>query len=218
MSIRIRFDRPIRFALAVATMLACLPSLAIAADGLTEPQQVVASVHEQLTSVLRRDRGRLRDDPGYVNRIVDEIFVPHLDVNGVSALVLGRYWRTATPDQKEGFIRELKRLLIQTYSTALIEIGVEQWDMVFLPPREIQGKTKRVVVRTQIVRAGAKPASIDFSMRYDGKQWLTYDVKVEGVSLLANYRSSFSRMAAEKGLDGLIADLTARNDAHRQGS
>jgi phospholipid transport system substrate-binding protein len=68
-------------------------------------------------------------------------------------------------------------------------------------------------VRTQISRPGAQPTSVDYSMRYKGNRWLAYDVKVEGISLLSNYRSSFGRLVSQKGLDGLIRDLNARNDA-----
>jgi len=198
--------------LAAVTVFTSLPGKA---EALSEPQKVVQSVSDGVIRVLREERQRLHSDPDFVYRLVDELFLPNIDVKGVSALVLGRHWRAATPEQKSAFTREFKRLVVQTYATALNEIQIDGWDMIFLPTRELSGKIKRVIVRTQIRRPGRNPTSVDYSMRYDGKRWLTYDVAVEGVSLLTNYRSSFERLASQKGLDGLIQDLANRNDERR---
>lgn len=211
-------DFTVRF-FTVATLAIFLAvGSAVAGQELSEPQKVVEAVSDGLMSVLRKDRQRLKTDPDYVYEIVDELFLPNVDVNGVAALVLGRHWRSASPEQKDAFNREFKRLLVQTYATALNEISVDGWETLYLQTRELEGKIKRVVVRTQIVRPGNKPASIDYSMRHDGTRWLTYDVSVEGMSLLTNYRSSFHRIASQKGLDGLIQELASRNDARRGSS
>ena len=190
---------------------------ASAAPDLSEPQKVVETVTQNVLRVLRDERQHLQDDPDYVYRLVDDLFLPHVDTNAVAALVLGRHWRGARPAQRNAFQREFQRLMIRTYATALNEITLDGWDIVYLPSRELGGKVKRVVVRTQILRPGNKPTSVDYSLRQAGKRWLAYDVTVEGVSLLTNYRSSFDRLASQKGLDGLIQDLAARNDG-RQGS
>jgi phospholipid transport system substrate-binding protein len=182
------------------------------AETLTEPQRVVEDVTQGVLQVLRDERDRLRNDPDYVYRLVDELFVPNVDVDAVAALVLGRHWRGATPVQRDAFKREFKRLVIKTYATALNELSLDGWDIIYLPTRDLPGKIKRVMVRTQIQRPGNKPTSVDYSLRWNGRRWLAYDVTVEGVSLLVNYRSSFDRLASEKGMEGLIQDLAARND------
>lgn len=217
MKVRI-YDFTVRLC-TVATLAIFLAAGSVAAgQTLSEPQRVVESVSDGLMDIVRNHSQRLKSDPRYVYEIVDELFLPNVDVNGVAALVLGRHWRGATPEQKAAFNREFKELIVQTYATALNEISVDGWNMVFLPTRELSGKTKRVVVRTQILRPGGQSASIDYSMRYYGKRWLAYDVAVEGVSLLTNYRSSFTRLATQKGLDGLIQELAARNDSRRGAS
>ena len=190
---------------------------ASASPDLSEPQKVVETVTQNVLRVLRDERRRLQDDPDYVYRLVDDLFLPNVDTNAVAALVLGRHWRGATPAQRDAFQHEFQRLVIRTYATALNEITLDGWDIVYLPPRELGGKVKRVVVRTQIRRPGNKPTSVDYSLRQAGKRWLAYDVTVEGVSLLTNYRSSFDRLVSQKGLDGLIHELAVRNDG-RQGS
>jgi phospholipid transport system substrate-binding protein len=206
--------RPFGF-LVLATFFAAIalgPTAAVA-QRLSGPQQVVENVSDGLVRILREQRGKLKTDPDFVYEIVDDLFLPHVDVDTVSALVLGRHWRTATPEQRQAFNREFKRLVTQTYATAIHELSADGWDIIYLPVRELGGKSKRVVVRTQISRPGAQPTSVDYSMRYKGNRWLAYDVKVEGISLLSNYRSSFGRLVSQKGLDGLIRDLNARNDA-----
>jgi phospholipid transport system substrate-binding protein len=184
----------------------------VLAGQLSEPQQVVEKVSDGLVRILREQRDRLQTDPDYVYEVVDDLFLPNVDMQGVSALVLGRHWRTASPHQKDAFNREFTRLVTQTYATAITELS-DGWDIVFLPTRELSGSAERVLVRTQVARPGGSPTSVDYSMRHAGGRWLAYDVKVEGVSLLTNYRSSFARLISQKGLDGLIQDLAARNDA-----
>jgi phospholipid transport system substrate-binding protein len=193
--------------------LAGLLAVSVAvADGLAEPQQVVQRVSDGLMKVLREDRALLRDDPKYVYRLVDELFLPNVDFDGVSALVLGPYWRRASPDQREAFAHEFKNMLIRTYATAVNELS--EWEIRYLPLR-LQPGAKEAVVRTQIMRSGGDPIQVDYRMHQKDGRWLAYDVAVAGVSLLTNYRSTFVSLARQKGLDGLIADLSARNATRR---
>ncbi|AGA89006.1 ABC-type transport system involved in resistance to organic solvents, auxiliary component [Thioflavicoccus mobilis 8321] len=187
-------------------------TLPLAADpGLTPPQQVIERVSDGLRRVLREDRDRLASDPQYVYRLVDELLVPNIDVARLSALALGPVWREATPAQREAFAEELKRTLIRTYATAVDALG--EWQIQYLPT-PFEPDQERAVVRTRIRRPGGEPISVDYRMARRGERWLAYDVAIEGVSLLVNYRSTFVRLAREKGVDGLIEEL-ARHNAER---
>jgi phospholipid transport system substrate-binding protein len=104
---------------------------AVAHSALNEPQRIIQQVSDGLMRVLREDRNLLRTDPGYVYRLVDELFLPHVDVPRVSALALGSYWRDATPEQRRVFQAEFQRLLIQTYASALDALSA--WEIRFLP-------------------------------------------------------------------------------------
>lgn len=178
------------------------------AEELNEPQQVVQRVSDGLRRVLREDRELLESDPAYVHRLVDELFLPNVDYRRVCALVLGPYWKQATPAQREAFGDEFKALLINTYATAVNELS--EWEIRYLPLRPGPNDTD-LVVRTQILHPGGEPIGVDYRMHKKDGRWLAYDVTVAGVSLLTNYRSTFTRMARKKGVDGLIEDLATRN-------
>ncbi len=179
------------------------------AGGLPEPQRVIQETAERLQEVLREERKRLIDDPGYVYRLADEVFLPHVDMSRVSSLVLGRHWRTATVAQKHAFAEEFKQLLVRTYATALRELG--DWEVEF-PRLRMKPGAQSVLVQSRLIREGAQPVAVDYRMYRKDDRWLAYDVKVEGVSLITNYRSSFSRLIRQKGIGALIEELAARND------
>ena len=194
-----------RLTLGIASFALGLPT---GAEELNEPQQVVQRVSDGLRRVLREDRGLLKSDPAYVHRLVDELFLPNVDYRRVCALVLGPYWKQASPAQREAFGDEFKALLINTYATAVNELS--EWEIRYLPLRLEQNDTD-VVVRTQVLYPGGDPIGVDYRMHVKDGRWLAYDVRVADVSLLANYRSTFTRMARKKGVEGLIQDLAARN-------
>ncbi len=183
-----------------------------AAAELTPPQRVIAEVSDELLRVLREDRGLLERDPGYVHRLVDEVFLPNLDFERACALVLGPFWRQATPAQRDGFADAFKTLLIQSYASALNRLSA--WEIRY-PPMPPSTNGERVLVPTEILQPGRTPVSVDYRMARKGDRWVAYDVLVEGVSLLAAYRSQFTSLARAKGLDGLIAELEARNATRR---
>jgi len=174
------------------------------AYGQAGPQQVIQDTSEQLRVSLQGNRQRLVDEPEYAYRLADEVFLPHVDMGQVSSLVLGKHWRKATPEQQQ-----FKRMLVRTYATALRELG--DWEVDFLPLRTQPGED-RVVVQTLMTREGAPPVAMDYRMHQKDGRWLAFDVSVEGVSLITNYRTSFSRLIRQKGIDGLIKELTARNE------
>jgi phospholipid transport system substrate-binding protein len=170
---------------------------------------VVQHISDELRRVLREDRRLLETDRAYVHRLVDELLMPNVDYPRVCALVLGPFWKEASPAQRKGFGDAFKTMLINTYATAVDELS--EWEIRYLPLQLKPGDTD-VLVRTQVLYPGGEPIDVDYRMHERGGRWLAYDVAVAGVSLLANYRSTFVRMARQKGIDGLIEELNERND------
>jgi phospholipid transport system substrate-binding protein len=138
--------------------------------------------------------------------------MPRVDIQRMSGLVLGRNWRRASREQRQAFADEFRRLLLRTYSTALQELG--NWDISFKALRNQHGKT--VLVETKMTPAGAPSISIDYKMYDKDGEWLVYDIKIESISLVANYRSSFTRLVRKKGIDGLIKELSEANNQKDQ--
>ena len=193
--------------LLLGSMLLLSAAVWASAD-LSPPQQVVQRVSDGLMRVLREDRALLATDPAYVHRLVDRLFLPHVDLDRVSALVLGPFWRDATAEQRRAFQQAFKDLVVNTYAPAADELSA--WEIRFLPVRP-SSSPDRVTVRTEVLRPRGTPVAVDYRMVYRDGRWLAYDVSVEGVSLLTNYRSAFTGIARERGLDGLIGELERRN-------
>lgn len=190
-------------------LLAMLFATLLQARELSAPQQVIHDTSNEVKLVLKRDRDLFSSDPTYIYRMVDEVLVPHIDLNRISGLVLGRYWKRATDEQKTSFQHEFKRMLVRTYATAFNELD-DNWDTNFLATTPGRNDND-VTVRTKINRNGP-PVAVDYRMHFKQGAWKVYDVKIEGMSLVTNYRSSFNRLMRTRGMDGLLAHLIQTNN------
>lgn len=179
---------------------------------LTPPQKVIQVTADQLQHSLQRPE--VKNDFAKATGIVDSIIRPVIDFDRVSIMVLGKYYKTATATQRERFKTEFRRLLVRTYTTAFTEYS--DWKINYLPSTD--ATPEKTTVRTQILQAGGQPVAINYRMVNTKGDWKVYDVLIEGISLLQNYRTSFTNQIGEGGsLDQLIADLTKRNDtAHKE--
>jgi len=190
-------------ALLVGVLLMGSPAAAI-----QEPQTLVQETTDKITSVLRTSQDKIKAEPGYLLEVVDTIVAPHFDFKRMSSWVLGKYWRKASPDEKTRFAQEFRTLLVRTYAKALNDNYDKQIDM--LAPRKRKGG-KQVTVRTEIQQSGGFPIPISYKMHIRDGAWKIFDVSVDGISLVANYRSSFAKEIRTDGLEKLIARLADRN-------
>ncbi|HEB95597.1 MAG TPA: ABC transporter substrate-binding protein, partial [Sedimenticola thiotaurini] len=127
------------------------------------------------------------------------------DFERMSRLALGRHWRKASEQQRQAFVAAFRQLLVRTYATALLNYSDEQ--IVYKPLRQ-EPTGKEAVVNTLVSEPGGAPVPIDYRLHLgsDG-HWRVYDVIVDGVSLVSNYRSSFGSEIRRRGMDGLIRKL-----------
>ncbi len=173
-----------------------------------EPQVLVKETTDKITSVLRAEQDKIKADPNRLLDIVDTIVAPHFDFERMSSWVLGKYWRKAKPEEKARFSQEFRTLLVRTYAKALNDNYDKQIDM--LPSRK-RKDGKQVTVRTEIQQSGGFPIPISYKMHIKDGVWKVFDVSVDGISLVANYRSSFAKEIRKDGLEKLIARLADRN-------
>ncbi len=190
--------------LALFAGLALLPLSACA--GLNPAQAVIQEIAARLQALARQDG--IASDPQRLYHRIREILLPRVDHKRVSALVLGRAWRKASTAQRRAFAEQFEHLLVRTYAHALHEAGA--WRLRFLPSRFDPGE-RRAWVRTQLLRDGGEPLRVDYRLARQGQDWRVYEVQIEGVSLITNYRSSFSRILRREGMNGLIHRLAERN-------
>ena len=169
---------------------------------LQDRQDTVLAIVEQDPDVLE-DTKRLRE-------IADEYLLPHVDFMTLSRWVMGKHWRTATPQQRQAFANEFRDLLLNNYLRSVTEY--RDYSIKFIPLRDLDEKTK-VVVHGLVDQPGGPPVHVNFRMHRNTDRWLIYDIVVEGVSLATTHRSMFSQQIRDIGIEGVIAELESRNAA-----
>jgi phospholipid transport system substrate-binding protein len=196
-----------KYALFGLAILALLPMAKVAAGGLQAPQQVIQNISEQLRQRLQ-DKAFTRDF-AQVTRFVDGVIQPHADFDVIAPLVLGKHWKTAATAERERFKHEFRTLLVRSYSRAFVEY--HNWTLRF-QPSDADAGGKKVVVKSEVLQPGQKPVQVNYRMFQGKGGWKVYDIIIEGVSLVTNYRSSFSEDIQKKGsLAALIDSLAKRN-------
>ncbi len=176
----------------------------------TDPQELVRRTAEEVLAQVRAHKAELERDNSGIYRLVQEKVVPHFDFRRMTRSALGRFWRQATEGQKARLTQEFRELLVRTYAVMLLGYSDERIE--YLPFRGRPGD-KRVVVRTKVhTRDGAPPVPIDYRLyRNRAGEWKVYDVVVDGVSLVSNYRGTFAAEIRKGGIEGLIASLASHN-------
>jgi len=195
------------------TLIAALLSLglmnAAVAVAAQSPEDMIRDASERVMKILDEDSQRIANDPEYALKLVDEIIMPLIDFDAISKLTLGRHWRDATPAQRERFMNEFKVMLVRTYTRSLVDYTGAS--VIYLPARG-DASSGRTTVYTEVDVGGGKPrVPVNYSLRQVGEEWLVYDVTIDGLSLVKNYRTSFNEEIAQTGLQSLIDRLAQAN-------
>lgn len=192
----------------VALMLLASPPLQATTE---EAQQLVIDTSTRVLERLRQDREKLQANPGLIYPLVEDLVLPHFDFERMSIWVLGKNWRKADRQQQQEFIEAFRTLLVRTYAKALLEYTDQSLNYL---PFHAEEDAKRVTVRTEVTQPGGVNIPINYSMFLNQKgEWKVYDISVDGVSLVTNYRSSFASEIRQGGIDKLLARLAEMNAA-----
>ena len=191
---------------AVASLLAA--SMAMAESDDSSARHKVEEVSSEVVEELVAQRAALRDDPRRLHELVERLILPHFDFKRMSRRVLGKQWKKSSEEQRTRFMSAFRTLLVRTYSTVLDEYAGQP--LRYLDPVQ-RKKENEVVVPVIVDRSGGAPFQVSYAMHRVETEWKVFDVAVDGVSLVTNYRSSFRSEIARHGLDGLIARLEAKN-------
>jgi len=190
-----------------AVLMALMPITQVMAANLLPPQVAIENASTKLQQKMQ-DKSFVKDF-AKVSRFVNETILPHTDFDRISALVLGKLWKTATPDERERFKQEFQTLLVRTYSRAFVEF--KDWSIRYLPLEMENGATK-VIVKTEVLQPGLQPVAVNYRMLLSDGDWKAYDIMIEGVSLVTNYRTTFTNEVQTKGsLNAVIDGLAKRN-------
>lgn len=169
------------------------------------PDLAVKETTEKMRVLINANHAEYKADKAKFYGVVDEVLVPRFDVRYIAQLVLGRNWKAATPDQRTRFANAFKNSLIRNYADALLD-NYDTVEATFQPLR-LAGGENDVTVKCELKRNNGRPIAVGFSMRLVDNEWKVYDVIIENLSLVTNFRSQFNEEIKKNGLDGLIARI-----------
>ena len=169
------------------------------------PDAVVKSNVDEVLSVIKQNKDRRT-----LNDLAEKKVLPHFDFQTMTQLAVGKSWREANQDQQRRLEQAFRGLLVNTYTAALNHSAVGD-AKVEVKPAQVKPEQNDVTVKTVATQAGGKPVAIDYRMKRTANGWKVYDVVVENLSLVTNYRDSFSAEIGRSGIEGLIKALEAKN-------
>ncbi len=196
----------IRRKIAVATLAlgAFAMASAVQAEPDRSPEQVIRDASELAMEAIENRREELKGDRQALFELIDEILLPRWDRNYTGQLVMGRYWRDATPEQREAFITGLYRKLLDSYGEGVLQYDAGQLRIIGTRGDPEQG---RVMVDSEVRLDDGTPVPISYRLRIHEGSWKVYDVVVEGISYVTNYRNQYASEFRSKGIERVLEEL-----------
>jgi phospholipid transport system substrate-binding protein len=181
------------------------PATATAASAAESPSDVIQAAAQGMLSDLDKDRAGYQKDPAKINALVNKYLLPHFDSEFSAQLVLGQYWKTATPDQRKRFIDAFYKSLLNNYGAALADFTADR--LKIFPSPAPDNSTKSATVRTEVKRSSGDRVSVNYYMRRTAEGWKAWDVVIDGISYVNSYREDFKPQIEAQGLDAVIKRL-----------
>jgi phospholipid transport system substrate-binding protein len=180
------------------------PAASSNASSNESPSDIVQAAAQGMLKDLDANRAEYKKDPSKISQLVDKYLLPHFDTDYAARLVLGRYWRTATPDQRKRFVDAFYHSLLNNYGSALTDFTA---DKLKIFPTKTDPGADRATVRTEVKRDNGDRISVNYSMHKTPEGWKAYDVAIDGISYVNSYREDFGPQIEKQGLDAIIARL-----------
>ncbi len=190
--------------LAVAPLV---PTLANAAVDQTNPYKLMDAAAKQTFDRLKNEQPKIKQDPNYLRTIVHEELMPYVQVKYAGALVLGQYYRGATPTQRDAYFKAFQSYLEQAYGQALAMYHGQTYNIA--PERDL-GDATIVPIRVTIIDPqGRPPVRLDFQWRKNSQtgNWQAFDMIAEGVSMITTKQNEWASILRQNGVDGLTKQL-----------
>jgi phospholipid transport system substrate-binding protein len=203
-----------RSAFVPALLLALLPAAAFAAAPVIDsssPQKLIETSSKALLADLDANRAQYRKDKAGLYKLIDTVFLPNVDVEYSAQLVLGKHWRTATPEQRKRFISAFYKSLLTTYGDALVDFTGNRMRIF---PFQGDAAAARATVRTEIKRSNGAAVAVSFTLRKsDAGAWKVFDVVIEGISYVKSFQEDFGVKVDRDGIEGLLKQLETEGAA-----
>jgi phospholipid transport system substrate-binding protein len=180
------------------------------AAGQQTPVQVVQSVSDDLAKAIDGHQQELKNNREKLIGVIDSVFLPHFDIDYASILVLGQHAREATPEQRARFAKAFYESITHRYAEGLLDYTKGR---VKVLPFTGDLNDKRTIVRSQVVLDDGKTIAVDYAFRKDKSgTWKAYDVIIEGISYITNYRNQVDAEIRKVGIDKLTSNLESQGD------
>ncbi len=205
--------RPTLWGLMVILILGGVESLPAKASE-SEPTEFIKSTMHTLFDAIEEERSAIDTDPTVARVLVRDLLTPHFDLERTCRWVLGKNWRRATDEQQARMVEEFRTLLVRIYAAAIADFST--LDMKYPAKGDDVGGANDVSIRVEAYAGSGNPTIVAYRLhRREGSGWKVYDITVNGVSLVTTYRSTFTSIIRESGMDGLIERLSDKNRKSR---
>lgn len=193
--------------LMMVALLVIAPLSAVTAADQTNPYKLMDEAAQKTFDRLKNEQPQIRANPDYLRTIVDQELLPYVQVKYAGALVLGQYYKSATPAQREAYFAAFREYLKQAYGQALAMYHGQTYQIA---PEQPLGDKTIVPIRVTIIDPnGRPPVRLDFQWRKNSQtgNWQAYDMIAEGVSMITTKQNEWGTLLRTKGIDGLTAQL-----------
>jgi len=199
---------------AVLMMLMCGAAIVARAD-VVAPDTLIRNTVDEVTAVIKQDKDIQAGDQDKILALVDAKVLPHFDFPRMTQLAVGKYWRAATPEQKQALVTEFRNMLVRTY-TKVFTVYRDQTIEVKPYKLAVDDETE-ATVKTLISKPGTQAIPVDYELKKTADGWKAFDISIEGVSMVMSYRGTFTSQIQQNGIDGLIKTLADKNASSEEG-
>ncbi len=172
------------------------------------PDVLARNTTDEVVRIVSQDKEIKAGNRDKINQLVETKVLPYFDFKEMAQLAVGKHWSKATPEQREQIVEEFRTLLVRTYAGAIASVAEYK---INFKPLHSQANDSKVTVRSEVLKPGAPPVTLDYRMEKQSGGWKVYDVLVDQASLVTVYRNSFNSNVRKGGIEGLIAALVNRN-------
>ena len=193
-------------------LVAVLFCLAASTAFAKSPHEVIQEASDLLAEQLSTRKDELAADREALYEMVNGIILPRFDRRYAAQLVLGRNWRSASEEQRDAFINAFYESLLQQYAEGVLEFNQDRIEL--LPFRGDVSKP-RVVVKSLVTLDDGTEVPVDYGLVKREAGWMVFDVIIEGISYVRNFRTEVNAEIQSSSLDGVIARLERNAQENR---
>lgn len=204
-----RFSRLLLLGLALSLGALTMAHAEQSVDANATPDVFLEAVANNMLDAVKANPQALKGEASAIADLVRQYALPYVDMNKTTRLAAGRHWKQATPAQQDALTQAFTGTLIRTYSGAFTRVTVDT--RITLQPFRGDPNADDAVVRTTVSQPNSAPIGVDYRLEKTPSGWKVYDLNVEGIWLIQNYRNQFSQEISRNGIDGLIKALNSKS-------